>query len=89
MKINNGIVSYFKEKSKIDENWINGGFFVMQKKFLRFIDGDKSILERNPLERIAKLKQLAAFKHEGFWQCMNTKKDKDTLTKILKKKSLE
>ena len=86
MKINNGIVSYFKEKSKIDENWINGGFFVMQKKFLRFIDGDKSILERNPLERIAKLKQLAAFKHEGFWQCMDTKKDKDTLTKILKKK---
>ena len=78
MKINNGIVSYFKEKSKIDENWINGGFFVMQKKFLRFIDGDKSILERNPLERIAKLKQLAAFKHEGFWQCMDTKKDKDT-----------
>ena len=89
MKINNGIVSYFKEKSKIDENWINGGFFVMQKKFLRFIDGDKSILERNPLERIAKLKQLAAFKHEGFWQCMDTKRDKDTLTKILKKKSLE
>ncbi len=86
LKINNGIVSYFKEKSKIDENWINGGFFVMQKKFLRFIDGDKSILERNPLERIAKLKQLAAFKHEGFWQCMDTKKDKDTLTKILKKK---
>ena len=60
----------------------------MQKKFLRFIDGDKSILERNPLERIAKLKQLAAFKHEGFWQCMDTKKDKDTLTKILKKNLL-
>ena len=89
LQINNGVVSYFKEKSKSDENWINGGFFVMQKKFLNFLVNDKTILERKPLEKAAKLKQLAAFKHEGFWQCMDTPKDKDILTKILKKKSFE
>ena len=89
LQINNGVVSYFKEKSKLDENWINGGFFVMQKKFLNFLTSDKTILERRPLEKAAELKQLAAFKHGGFWQCMDTKKDKDTLTKILNKKSFE
>ena len=89
LQINNGVVSYFKEKSKSDENWINGGFFVIQKKFLNFLVNDKTILERKPLEKAAKLKQLAAFKHEGFWQCMDTPKDKDILTKILKKKSFE
>ncbi len=89
LQINNEVVSYFKEKSKLDENWINGGFFVMQKKFLNFLTNDKTILERRPLEKAAELKQLAAFKHGGFWQCMDTKKDKDTLTKILNKKSFE
>jgi glucose-1-phosphate cytidylyltransferase len=87
LQINNGVVSYFKEKSKSDENWINGGFFVIQRKFLNFLVNDKTILERKPLAKAAKLKQLAAFKHEGFWQCMDTPKDKDILTKILKKKS--
>ncbi len=61
----------------------------MQKKFLNFLTNDKTILERRPLEKAAELKQLAAFKHGGFWQCMDTKKDKDTLTKILNKKSFE
>ena len=76
-------VSYFKEKSKLDENWINGGFFVMEPKFLKFIKNDNTILEQKPLEKVAKNKQLMAFKHEGFWQCVDTKKDKDNLTKIL------
>ena len=79
-------VSYFKEKSKLDENWINGGFFVMEPKFLKLIKNDNTILEQKPLEKVAKNNQLMAFKHEGFWQCMDTKKDKDNLTKILSNK---
>jgi len=79
-------VSYFKEKSKLDENWINGGFFVMEPEFLKLIKNDNTILEQKPLEKVAKNNQLVAFKHEGFWQCMDTKKDKDNLTKILSNK---
>jgi len=82
-------VSLFKEKSKVDENWINGGFFVMEPEFFKFIKNDQTILERNPLENIAKKKQLMAFKHEGFWQCMDTKKDKDILSKILNSKKIK
>jgi glucose-1-phosphate cytidylyltransferase len=82
-------VSLFKEKSKVDENWINGGFFVMEPEFFKFVKNDKTILERNPLENMAKKKQLMAFKHEGFWQCMDTKKDKDNLTKILNSKKIK
>tara|TARA_B100001123_G_C15250765_1_gene1002678 strand:- start:474 stop:1166 length:693 start_codon:yes stop_codon:yes gene_type:complete len=82
-------VSYFKEKSKHDENWINGGFFVMEPKFFKFIKNDNTILERTPLENAAKKRQLVAFKHEGFWQCMDTKKDKDYLSKILKSKKIK
>ena len=82
-------VSYFKEKSKLDENWINGGFFVMEPKFLKFIKNDNTILEQKPLEKVAKNNQLMAYKHEGFWQCMDTKKDKDNLTKILSNKKNE
>lgn len=79
-------VSYFKEKSKFDENWINGGFFVMEPSFFKFIKNDNTFLERGPLEKAAKKKQLVAFRHEGFWQCMDTKRDKDTLSKILSRK---
>ena len=86
LEITGNRVTLFKEKSKTDENWINGGFFVMEPKFLKFIQNDNTILERGPLERVANNKELAAYKHEGFWQCMDTKKDKDQLTQILKKK---
>ncbi len=85
LKITGNTVKYFKEKSKLDEGWINGGFFVMEKKFLKFIKNDKTFLEKEPLEKICKNKQLAAFKHNGFWHCMDTKRDKDKLDKILKK----
>jgi len=79
-------VSYFKEKSKLDEGWINGGFFVIEPEFINFIKNDKTYLEREPLEIICKKKQLLAYKHEGFWQCMDTKRDKDKLDEIFKKK---
>jgi glucose-1-phosphate cytidylyltransferase len=88
LKIKGGHVSSFKEKSKLDEGWINGGFFVIEPEFFSFIRNDGTYLEREPLEKVTKKKQLAAFKHEGFWQCMDTKRDKDNLNKILKKNKL-
>tara|TARA_B110000438_G_scaffold278492_1_gene302111 strand:- start:1787 stop:2479 length:693 start_codon:yes stop_codon:yes gene_type:complete len=89
LKIKGKIVSYFKEKSKIDENWVNGGFFVIEPEFFKYIRNDSTVLEQKPLENVAKKKQLAAFKHEGFWQCMDTKKDKDLLSKTLKSKKIK
>ena len=56
----------FKEKSKLDEGWINGGFFVVESKFLDFIKKDTTFLEKEPLERASKKKQLIAYKHYGF-----------------------
>ena len=76
-------VSYFKEKSKLDEGWINGGFFVMEPEFLKYIKNDNTYLEREPLEIMTKKRQLSAFKHNGFWQCVDTKRDIDKLNKIL------
>ena len=85
IKIKGNQVSYFKEKSKLDEGWINGGFFVIEPEFLNFITSDKTFLEKEPLEKVAKKKQLMAFKHSGFWQCMDTKRDKENLEKIINK----
>jgi len=82
-------VSYFKEKSKLDEGWINGGFFVMEPRFLKFIKNDHTYLEREPLEKMTKKKQLVAYRHKGFWQCMDTKRDKDKLNKILNSKKIK
>jgi len=87
IKLKNNYVSYFKEKSKLDEGWINGGFFVVEPKFLKFIKSDKTYLEREPLEKVSKKKQLTAFKHKGFWQCMDTKRDRDQLEDLFKKSS--
>ena len=89
IKIKGNKVSVFREKSKIDEGWINGGFFVMNKKFLNYIEKSSTYLEKSPLEKAAKKNQLYAFKHNGFWQCMDTKRDKDNLEKILKTKKIK
>tara|TARA_A100001015_G_scaffold319466_1_gene442420 strand:- start:1160 stop:1843 length:684 start_codon:yes stop_codon:yes gene_type:complete len=85
IKIKGNLVNYFKEKSKLDEGWINGGFFVIEPKFLDFIKNDKTYLEREPLEKVAKKKQLSAYKHSNFWQCMDTLRDKENIEKALKK----
>ena len=66
LKLKGQRVSYFKEKSKLDEGWINGGFFVMEPEFLKFIKGDNTYLEREPLEKVTKKRQLVAFRHKGF-----------------------
>ena len=88
LKINKGNVHYFKEKSKLDESWINGGFFVIEPEFFKFLKNDGTYLEREPFEKICKLKQLNAYKHKGFWQCMDTLRDKEFLEKILKTKKI-
>lgn len=77
----NNIIS-FKEKPQVSNGWINGGFFVAKKKFLNLIKGNNEILEKRPLELACKKKQLVAYKHEGFWKCMDVKRDKDELQKI-------
>jgi glucose-1-phosphate cytidylyltransferase len=89
IKIKSNLVNYFKEKSKMDEGWINGGFFIVSSKFINFIKGDKTYLEREPLEKVTKIKQLAAYRHYGFWQCVDTKRDLILINKILKDKKVK
>lgn len=69
------LVSEFLEKPQIGEGWINGGFLVFEPEVLDYIAGDDTILEQAPLERLAKDGQLVAYKHDGFWQCMDTLRD--------------
>ncbi len=85
IKLKGNKVKFFKEKSKLDEGWINGGFFVIEPQFLDYIKNDKTFLEKEPLEKAAKKKQLLAFKHYDFWQCMDTKRDREYLEKVIKK----
>jgi glucose-1-phosphate cytidylyltransferase len=89
IKFKGNKVSYFKEKSKLDEGWINGGFFVMEPKFLKLIKDDKTILEREPLETSSKKGELLAYKHYDFWLCMDTKRDKINLEEIIKNKKIK
>ncbi len=74
----------FKEKSKLDVGWINGGFFVIEPKFLDYIKDDTTFLEREPMEKLVSDRQLAAYKHDGFWQCMDTTRDKIFLEDLIK-----
>ena len=80
----NNEVLEFKEKPNIKEGWINGGFFVIEPRFLEYINGDDCILEKEPLEKAAKSNELVAYLHDGFWHCIDTKRDKDNLEEILK-----
>ena len=86
IKIKNNFVHYFKEKSSVDEGWINGGFFVFEPEIFNYLKNDKTYLERDPFEKLAKKKNIKAYKHPGFWQCMDTKRDKDLLDQIIKNK---
>ena len=86
IKIRGNKVKLFKEKDKVDEGWINGGFFVMEPKFLEYIKNDYTFLEKEPLEKAGKRGQLMAFKHNDFWQCVDTIRDKTNLESLLKKK---
>ena len=89
IKLNNhNKVTLFREKSNLDEGWINGGFFVLEPKVLSLIKSDKTFFEKQPLELLSKKGQLMAFKHKKTWQCMDTIRDMQILEKLLIKKTL-
>lgn len=78
------VISKFKEKSKEDGGWINGGFMVLEPGIMDYIEGDATVFERMPLEQLASEGELMAYKHDGFWQCMDTMRDKDLLERLWK-----
>jgi glucose-1-phosphate cytidylyltransferase len=75
-------VARFEEKPQVGEGWINGGFFVLQPEIVDYIDDDATYWEREPLERLSSQGQLAAYRHETFWQCMDTVRDVQLLEKL-------
>jgi glucose-1-phosphate cytidylyltransferase len=82
LDIVNHRVNAFEEKPKGDGHWINGGFFVLDPRVIDYIEGDSTIWERAPLERLAREKQLSAFKHDGFWSAVDTLRDKNHLDEL-------
>jgi len=82
LDIEGDTIKTFKEKPQTKDGWINGGFFVIEPEFFDYIDNNNSILEREPLEKVASLGELMAFKHNDFWQCMDTKRDRDYLQEL-------
>lgn len=82
-----GGVKAFREKPIGDGAWINGGFFVLEPAVLEYIDDDSTIWERQPLERLARENKLGAYKHSGFWKCMDTLRDKIEFEKLWREKT--
>lgn len=82
MNLDSSKVIEFKEKPHMGEGWINGGYFVFEPEVLDYIVGDDCILEREPLERLAADGQLMAYRHNGFWQCMDTLRDRMMLEEL-------
>lgn len=78
-------VSSFQEKPQMHQGWINGGFFIIEPEFFELIDGDSTLLEREPLEQATKAGELMAYCHDGFWHCMDTKRDHDLLESMWSK----
>jgi glucose-1-phosphate cytidylyltransferase len=83
LSLNGSDVINFKEKKQLGESWINGGYFVINPDFFKLIEGDQTVLEKEPLEKVTKIGEIKAFRHEGFWQCMDHKLDKDYLEELL------
>ena len=82
LEINNGQVTTFQEKPQTSQGWINGGYFVIEPEFFNHIESDQTILEREPLEKVTAMGELMAYHHDDFWQCMDTKRDRDNLEKL-------
>jgi glucose-1-phosphate cytidylyltransferase len=85
LELDGDIVREFNEKPQVGEGWINGGFFVFEPSIFKYLDNDATILEREPLERLAADRQLMAFRHDGFWHAMDTMRDKEQLEVALKR----
>jgi glucose-1-phosphate cytidylyltransferase len=84
MNLKENIVNHFEEKPIGDEGWINGGYFVLEPSVFKYLKDESTIWEREPLEELAKNKQLSAYKHTGFWQPVDTLWDKNYLENIWK-----
>ena len=84
LEIDGDRVTAFQEKPQTRQGWINGGFFVIEPEFIDLIENDQTVLEKEPLEEAAQLGELMAFLHDGFWQCMDTKRDRDLLEELWK-----
>ena len=83
--INQGKVQNFKEKPQTGEGWINGGFFIFEPEIFDYLEDDSTILEQSPLENLTKDNQLMAYEHHGYWQCMDTIRERDTLRELWNK----
>ena len=81
ISIQDGIVSSFQEKPQLHDGWINGGYFVVEPSFFDYISGDE-MLEREPMDRAVADGELSAFQYDGFWQCMDSKRDLDYLASL-------
>ena len=79
LEMRNEQVISFQEKPQTAQGWINGGYFVIEPQFFDLIEEDQTILEREPLERATQMGEVMAFRHDGFWHCMDTKRDRDNL----------
>ena len=88
VEVKKNLVTRFKEKPHSNSGWINGGFFVFNYKIFDFIKNDRIMLEREPMEKLQK-KELLAFKHNGFWQCMDTLREKNYLNSLYKNNKLK
>ena len=87
IRLKNNMVSSFNEKPRVKNDWINGGFFVFNKKIFKFLKDDFTTLEQYPLRKLVKINELAVHKHEGFWQCMDTVREKIILENLYKSKN--
>lgn len=85
MKLDGDRVDYFHEKAQTDVGWINGGYFVFNSKIFSYLSDDNSVLEEFPLQQLTFESELMAFKHDGFWQCMDTLRDKEFLDDLCSK----
>ena len=85
--INDNKVEEFAEKPQAGKGWINGGFFVFNKEIFNYIEDDSIMLEREPLEKLSKMGELMAYKHDDFWQCMDTIREKEILEALLNSNS--
>ena len=82
LEMNGNEVASFQEKPQTGQGWINGGYFIIEPEFFDLIEGDQTILEREPLEKAAAMGELMAYHHDGYWQCMDTKRDRDHLVML-------
>ena len=82
LEISKNVVKSFEEKPQLQKGWINGGFFVVEPVFAKYIEKNTTILEREPMKNLVLEKKLTAYKHESFWHCVDTKRDLDKIIGI-------